>query len=49
MLRNELKANVAGSRYFETNYDYIRSQAFENENFDPDLRINAKLWLRELF
>jgi len=30
-------------------YDFIRSQAFEDKNFQPDLQINGQLWLRQLF
>ena len=34
---------------FETIYDHLKEVVFVNKNFDPDLFICGKLWLRELF
>jgi hypothetical protein len=48
-LKKRLKSSVANSPLFDENYDFIKSQAFEDQNFDPDLKVSGKLWLRELF
>jgi len=48
-LKQEVGPDVAESPLFDTNYKFIRSQAFEDANFEPDLKIDAKMWLRELF
>ena len=34
---------------FNTTYDYLKRLVLENKNFNPDLKIDGKLWLRELF
>ena len=34
---------------FETIYDHLKELVFVNKNFDPDLFISGRLWLRELF
>ena len=34
---------------FSVTYDYLKKLVLENRNFDPEFRIDGKLWLRELF
>ena len=34
---------------FSETYDYLKKLVLENRNFDPEFRIDGKLWLRELF
>jgi hypothetical protein len=48
-LKEAVGSSVANSDLFDLNFKFIRSQAFEDRNFDPDLKISAKLWLRELY
>ena len=34
---------------FDKTYDYLKRLVLENKNFNFDLKIDGKLWLRELF
>ena len=34
---------------FEKNYKHVQDFSFRDNNFDPDMEIDAKLWTRELF
>ena len=34
---------------FSETYDYLKRLVLENKNFDLDMKVDGKLWLRELF
>ena len=34
---------------FDGIYDFLTELVYVNKNYDPDLEISGKLWLRELY
>ena len=34
---------------FENIYDYLQDLMYRNKNYDPNLEVNGRLWLRELY
>ena len=49
MTKEEVMKKPNLPKNFELIYDYLSQLVFVNENFDKNLQIDGRLWLRELF
>ena len=34
---------------FDEDFEFLKKLVFRNDNFDPNVTVSGKLWLREIF